>query len=391
LSFAIDYLLFGREPLGYGFTNLALLIACAGALAALFGALGLRTGVALGGAMVWALNFQGINMAVLWISGRTALLLTLWAVAAAWAWARGARITAAGLATLAMWSKEEAFVLPAVLTVWAIVDMRGVRGPSERRRSIVRETALLWAAAVLSLGLRTQSGAYTPATAPSVYQYQFDLVTLADNALAYADRVGTTPILALFVFWLAAGAPRADIDSPVRRAMVKGAVWTGLGLVPTILLPVRSSLYAVMPSVGVVILLAAVAERIAIAASTRALKRAAIVLVIVFAALLPAYRARNQRYVSEAELSASIVVELQRVAASSPAGLVVIRDVRTGRPTAEQAFGSLADRAAELVTEGTLRVWIDPPPSELSGVAPPDLSQAIATLVVEHGQVTRAR
>src|SRR5262245_57194470 len=69
LSFAIDYALFDTAPRGYGLTNLALLVACIGMLAALFRAMGLRTGVAVGAALVWALNFHAVNMAVLWISG----------------------------------------------------------------------------------------------------------------------------------------------------------------------------------------------------------------------------------------------------------------------------------------------------------------------------------
>src|SRR3712207_8634695 len=51
--------------------------------------------VAWGGALVWALNFHAVNMAVLWISGRTALVLVLWATAAAYCWAIGHRAYAA--------------------------------------------------------------------------------------------------------------------------------------------------------------------------------------------------------------------------------------------------------------------------------------------------------
>ena len=107
LTFWIDYALFGLAPRGYGLTNVALLFAGVGLLFLLLKALGLRAGVAVAGAFVWALNFQAVNMAVLWISGRTALVLVVWATAAAYAWVRGYRPLAAILVTAAMWSKEE--------------------------------------------------------------------------------------------------------------------------------------------------------------------------------------------------------------------------------------------------------------------------------------------
>jgi hypothetical protein len=69
----------------------------------------------------------------------------------------------------------------------------------------------------------------------------------------------------------------------------------------------------------------------------------------------------------------------------------VIKDTRDRRPTAEQALGPLGDRAAFLVTDGQLQLWIDPAPAELTGAAPPDLRSAVATLVVERGQVRRER
>ena len=394
LSFAADFALFGRQPLGYGFTNLALLFACLGALVLLLRALGLSSRVAVAAALLWALNFQGINMAVLWTSGRTALLLTLWSAAAAWAFTRGHRVWAAILAAGAMASKEEAFVLPAVLAVWTILDARRRGGgAADLERTVARETWLMWIALAVMLVLRLASGAYTPASAPPYYRYSFDLGTLAANILAYADRVGTTPLLALVVFWIAAGLPRPGVDRERRGLVLKGLAWLSLGFAPTILLPVRSSLYAVMPSAGVVMVVAAVAEHLAASVRPRVLARAAIVLLVSFAALLPVYRLRNARYVQEAELSAAIVDELSRIAASTPSGgLVVIRDVRTARPTAEQAFGSLADRAAFLMTDGKLQVWIDPPPADLAGTSPPpNLGAAIATIVVERGVVKRTQ
>jgi hypothetical protein len=98
---------------------------------------------------------------------------------------------------------------------------------------------------------------------------------------------------------------------------------------------------------------------------------------------------RNQRYVNEAKLSTAIAREITAIARSGGHGLVVIKDVRDARPTAEQAFGALAGQMGELVTGGAIQLWIDPPPAELSSARPPDLSSAVGTLVVERGRVRR--
>ena len=102
----------------------------AAAIACLARVLQLPTGACLFAAGVWLMNFHGINMAVLWISGRTALLLTLFAVLAAIAAARGRPAAAAILAFAAMLSKEEAVLLPVVLIVILALVTRG-RLPAE--------------------------------------------------------------------------------------------------------------------------------------------------------------------------------------------------------------------------------------------------------------------
>jgi hypothetical protein len=232
----------------------------------------------------------------------------------------------------------------------------------------------------------------TPATAPPFYRYRFDVAMIQSNVFSYLDRVGTTLVLAFVVFWLLAGAPRLSWSRRVRSVALKGLAWLVLGFLPTILLPVRSSLYAVMPSIGVAIVLAAVTDDLIPKLSPAALRRSSVILAAIFVLLFPVYRIRNQRYVGDADLSASIVAELAKIASRRGGGLVVIRDVRDGsRPTAEQAFGLGADTTASLMTEGKLRVWIDPPPSALAGAPAPDLSQAIAVLTVEGGAVRRTQ
>src|SRR5581483_11100607 len=75
LSFAFDSALWGLDPRGFASTNLLLLVADAALLFALARQLALPSPAALFAAAVWAFNFHGITMALLWTSGRTALLL----------------------------------------------------------------------------------------------------------------------------------------------------------------------------------------------------------------------------------------------------------------------------------------------------------------------------
>ena len=59
-----------------GVTNVALALVGAALVYGLARAFSLPWGAAAFAGSLWLLNFHGINMAVLWISGRTALLLT---------------------------------------------------------------------------------------------------------------------------------------------------------------------------------------------------------------------------------------------------------------------------------------------------------------------------
>ncbi len=68
---------------------------------------------------------------------------------------------------------------------------------------------------------------------------------------------------------------------------------------------------------------------------------------------------------------------------------MVIEDVRDARPTAEQALGGLADEAGALMTDGRVRLWIEPPPADLAGGVVPAPAEVSAVLLVKSGQVTR--
>src|SRR6185295_3930084 len=106
LSFAASEPLFGLQPLAYGLTNFALALAAAAGLYAVARVQGLPWAGALLAASLWALNPHGIAVAILWISGRTSLLLTVFALGAAGALLRGRVGAAALLVGCALFSKE---------------------------------------------------------------------------------------------------------------------------------------------------------------------------------------------------------------------------------------------------------------------------------------------
>ena len=95
VSFALNNWMFDLEPLGYGLSNLALIVACGIGIYVLGRRLEMPAALTFYASVIWALSPHGINMAALWISGRTSLLLTLFSVLAASrgaSWCRQSRV-----------------------------------------------------------------------------------------------------------------------------------------------------------------------------------------------------------------------------------------------------------------------------------------------------------
>ncbi len=369
LSFAANERLGGASPKGYGLTNLALALATAVAIACLARSLQLPMGACLFAAGVWVMNFHGINMAVLWISGRTALLLTLFAVLAAIAAARGRAAVAAILAFAAVLSKEEAVLLPVILIVILALVTRGGL-PTEahtmpRAKVGLRPMALAvvyFAAAEIGyLVLRRHSNAMTPGTAPDFYQFVFAPAAVFQNILEYADRAATLTAL-LLILLLAIIRRRPALDRSEQIAVTIGAVWVLAGFAVTVFLPVRSSLYACFPSVGVTLAGAAIASALWRAGSAERRNAAAAVVLVLPILLIPIYRQRNVRWVELAALSSRVTPALQeagRIAADDENILIV--DDRSTRVSMLNTFGFLLTDAVELTSAHRRTVWLVPP------------------------------
>ena len=373
VTFGLNHLLCDLEPLCFGWTNFALLFGCAFAMVVLVRSMGLGVEAGLITAYFWLLNPHGINMAVLWISGRTALLLVLFAALAAAASMRGRRVLAGLFCLLALLSKEEAAALPLILCFWSVVPS----GADERwnwRRGARTAAAPALALVVYAL-LRSQTGAMLPWTAPSFYRPSAAPGILARNLLEYLDRAFTFTTAAVLVACLVTWkVPR--IGPVERRELWRGLAWAAGGFALTVFLPVRSSLYVCFPSVGVAIAGAAVLRALIQQASARNLCRLVAAAVIVPLVLLPVYRSRNQRWVRPAELSRQVVEDLRGVEADLRQGrMLVLFDAPGARVTLAGSFGTLVQDAVRLTTGiDHARVWVEPPPPdwELAGLTRPE-------------------
>jgi hypothetical protein len=330
-SFAADAALWGLNPFGYAVTNTLLLAADALLLFALARRFALPAAAALAGVAVWAFNFHGINMAVLWLSGRTALLALLFCLATTHAFLRGHRLLAGLLCLGALLCKEEAVMLPVILAAFVAIEER--RAPSG--------TWPLW----LSLGvyavLRLQSGAFGPGDAPSYYQFSLSPLLLLRNVAEYADRAATGAVAVAIVLLAALARRPSPLTGAELRALRFGALWVVGMYALTALLPVRSSLYAVLPSCGVALAVAVCASVVARDRPDR-FRLAATGLVVLVVLLIPVYRSRNVRWVATADTSARVMRTLQIAAGSRPQGgrILLVDDPRE-RFNLDGAFGTL--------------------------------------------------
>src|SRR4030095_12921177 len=304
----------------YALTNFGLLIVCAWLVIRLGRAIGLGPPFALAAAAVWELNFHGINMALLWISGRTALLLCVFSVAAVPVSIGDRRWWAGLLSFLAMLSKEEAVVLPAMLLLWSWQSSE-----DGTLRGLARSIGKAFPAVAALAGymvLRIASGAFGPLNAPEYYRFTFAPAAVARNIVEYghgsATIVGLVVLLAMAVGW-----KRPVLAAREWRTVVVGGVWLVAGFALTVFLPLRSSLYALFPSIGSCLAGAVIMQALHRAAPHR-VRGALIGLIVLMFLLVPVYRSRNERWVAPADLSRRLVADLQAIGTSVPAGKRVI-------------------------------------------------------------------
>ena len=354
LSFAVDRGIWHLDPRGYAVTNLMLLAADAVLLFALARRLSLSPAVALFAVTVWLFNFHGINMALLWISGRTALLLCLFSLGAALAWTERRRAIAALLTLAAMLCKEEALLLPALLVLIDVYSPDiGVQAPP--LKPAIRRAWPLWATAAIYLLVRAHSGAFGPFDAPPYYQLTAHPRIVTKNATEYLDRGATWAAVSALLMFLV--APRGlSLNDDERRVVRFGVLWFGCMFAITVFVPTRSSLYAVAPSMGSALAAASFASR-AERANRNRFTLVSAALIAVIALLIPVYRLRNRGLVEPGDLSAQAMSEVQRAARADPQlREMVFVDVAGAPVTLEDAFGGLIPEAIHLFVSPDVRV-----------------------------------
>lgn len=342
-SFAIDRAIWGLDPRGYALTNLVLLLADAGLLFALAMRLSLPAAAALFAVAVWMFNFHGINMALLWTSGRTALLLCLFAQASALALLRGRRLAAGVLTLAALLCKEEALMLPPVLIALDAI-LRQDHVPARR---MLTQSWPLWAATGVYLVLRANSGAFGPFTAPAYYQLTLVPGRLLQNLVQYLDRGGTFAAIAVAVVWLACLNVRT-FNGGERNVITIGLLWFAAMYAITVLVPVRSSLYAVAPSIGSALIAGTFAAR-ALREAPRKFAAASLALAAVVALLIPVYRSRNHGLIEPADLAARSLAAIQDATRDRPHNeQITLLDDSDEPVTLDDAFGALFPDAVRL-------------------------------------------
>lgn len=332
-TFSANYALFGLHAFPYALTNFLLLGITALLIARLSAALGLTPVAGFAAAAVWCFNFHAVSMALLWISGRTALLLSLFAVLAAIAALHRRWRVAGGWCLLAMLSKEEAVMLPLLLAGWSWFSSDEAAG----QRFRIRDAWPLAAALAIYVTLRLNSAAFWPGTAPDYYQFTFAPADVLRNALEYLDR-STTFAAAVTLFVLVACWCRPGLGAVERRAFQFGAAWLVAGFAITLFLPLRSDLYALTPSIGPCLACGASVQALERSRPVR-IRRSLAALVMLAFLLIPVYRSRNLRWVRPADLSTRALAD-PSVAAQMNA------DDR------ESAFGSLMPDALALMATG---------------------------------------
>lgn len=388
LTFGVDRVLFGLNPRPYGWTNIGFALLTGFLIHRLAIALGLPRGAAILAASLWLLNFHGINLSILWVSGRTALLVAAAAAACATFIVKRNLFRALACLALALLSKEEAFTLPFVLAFW----LYALGHQDKRSRLLTVAMWLLGAAMVMAvyLVLRSGTGAMTPATAPSYYRFTFAPAAVARNALEYADRAATTSMIAVVVGAVLLWRRRVRLEPKERRMVFCGLVWLIGGYGITLFLPVRSSLYAVAPSIGGCLVAAVLLNACWRSADNVHRSRATVAAVVLPFCMLPVYLARRTS-VPLADLSTQVLRDLQmetRYLADN--ATVLILDDRRNRINVLTAFGSFLNDAVFLETGRTFNIWIEPPSPE--NIATPPCASCVALrLRVAQGRLVVSR
>jgi hypothetical protein len=254
----------GSEPWVFRAANLLTQAAVLGAALVLARLLLGSMNAAFLAAAAFALTPKAHPVAVLWISARPELLMSLFALLAVICWIHWDRgggrwwcVAAFGFYLLAIGSKEAAALLPLLLLLTPPVS-------NYLSRPRVLAVVLMIGLGTATLALRGAVGARLPF--PDLH---YDLLAPVgrdlDNARNYLVRALPAPALLVFgiwVAWLMSGRPRGQPRSviPLRQIAVFAMAWFVVFIAPVLPLAARSELYLYVTGFGFCVLAASISQ-----------------------------------------------------------------------------------------------------------------------------------
>jgi len=179
----------------------------------------------------------------------------------------------------------------------------------------------------------------------------------------------------------------------IRRSVIfVGFAWFCGGYAITMFLPVRSSLYSCLPSVGAAVVAAEFCSQLWMRSLGRKRDFGLIARAIIPVLCFPIYLARNHRWTDLARFSQSVLTDLSPLLRDEPENswLVFVDEDRERRVNVESAFGALLGSAIALNAGRHLNWWVEPPLSTaaIAGLKPPCQTCSTRTFRVSGGRVT---
>jgi hypothetical protein len=229
---------------------------------------------------------------------------------------------------------------------------------------VLRLTGPAWLALVVYLAMRAQTAAMTPMTAPDAYRFVLAPGALAGNALEYLDRACTFSLIVLVLAHVV-GWRRPVMTGSLRRMLILGAIWLAGTFALTVFVPNRSSLYALLPSVGPALVVGFALQQLWDATVPAIQRRLVVAAVALPVLLLPVYWSRNVRWIEIAELSSDTFTAVRQVARERPdVSVLLFRDDRSTRRSFADAYDELLPNAVRLAAGREIRTDIIAPGEE---------------------------
>jgi hypothetical protein len=269
LTFKVDWMLWGLKPMAFAVVNLVLHIINILLLHRLAFRLYQSAIAARWAAIGFALLYPANTWAIMWISTRAHIIVTLFYLAAmlsaVW-YARTKRhkvlaVSAIVLfATLSMFSKESGITVPLSIALVLFHQLITQKHIFISRSGIIGLFAILLTALLLYTGIRAQSGAI-PITFfhNQWYTYTLDPKVALENLLRYGWRTyGLLVIVAGAIAlsrYLRGCAP--NLKSLSKCEIAFSLTLFAITIAPFILLPGRSGIYTYLPGIASALLLGA--------------------------------------------------------------------------------------------------------------------------------------